>query len=56
MDDVNIQIATKDDLNDLIKYLSLDIIDNSFVKPLSQRNISIYDRVYKYFNNGFGLF
>jgi len=52
---VRIDIAKKDELLDIINYLIIPEIDLSFVRPLSQRNISIKERVYTDFNKWYWL-
>ena len=41
-----IDVAQKEDLNNIISFLSQPEIDNAFCKPLSDRNISITERVF----------
>ena len=48
-------IATKEDLEELAEFLEQPSIDSTFVKPLSQRNISIKDRVYKKHESGYWI-
>ena len=49
------RLAEKDDLYQLIRFLSLPEIDLSFVKPLSQRTLSIEERVQKKYEHGLWL-
>lgn len=53
--DIRVALATKEDLLDLVDFLSQPEIDQAFVKPLSQRNISIKDRVAHTHEIGFWL-
>ncbi|MBN2087033.1 GNAT family N-acetyltransferase [Candidatus Peregrinibacteria bacterium] len=52
---ISISIAEEKDLENLIIYLSQKEVDNAFVKPLSERPISIRDRVFRDFKEGFWL-
>lgn len=47
-----IHIAQKEDLKNIISFLSRPEIDNSFCKPLSDRNITITDRVFSKHRKG----
>ena len=49
---IEIRVANNLDLLEIIKFLSEPEVDNQFVKPLSQRAISIFDRVDNTFNKG----
>jgi len=49
------RIAGKDDLYQLVNFLSLPEIDLSFVKPLSQRDLSIEERVRLKYEHGLWL-
>ncbi len=55
--EMNVQYRTagKNDLYQLVDFLSLPEIDMSFVKPLSQRNLSIEERVKIKYENGLWL-
>lgn len=50
-----IRIAKKKDLEKLIEFLNDPIIDKQFVTPLSQRDISIKERVYSKYKQGVWL-
>ncbi len=52
---IEYRTAEEKDLEKLIKFLSLSVIDKSFVKPLSQRDISISERVKRKYINGLWL-
>ncbi len=52
---ITYSIAEKEELNTLQAFLSDPIIDGQFVKKLSQRGISIRDRVNYIFGNGFWI-
>lgn len=49
------RIAGENDLSDLISFLSSSEIDLTFVKPLSQRDLSIDDRVQLKYEHGLWL-
>lgn len=49
---VTYKIAKREDLEKLVEFLTMPEIDNSFVKPLSQRGIDVRERVYKKYDNG----
>ena len=53
--DIIYKVAEQDDLYKLVKFLSSPEIDLSFVRPLSQRNLSIEERVQKKYKNGLWL-
>lgn len=53
--DIFYKVAEKDDLSQIINFLSSPEIDLSFVKPLSQRNLSIEERVRVKYENGLWL-
>ena len=48
----NIHVAQDEDLHKLISFLSQPEIDKGFCKPLSDRNISISDRVFLKYKQG----
>ena len=43
------RLADKEDLENIVKFLTRSDIDNSFIKPLSQRGINVGERVYRKF-------
>jgi len=50
------RVLEKEDIPDLVDFLSDPLVDSEFVKPLSQRSQSIEERVnYYYYYNGFWL-
>ena len=51
-----INIAQNDDLERIITFLSQSDIDNGFCKPLSERKVSIPERVYSKFKQGIWVF
>jgi|SRR3989344_5501044 len=53
--DIHYRTAEKDDLYQLTSFLSLPEIDMFFVKPLSQRSLSIEERVRKKYEHGLWL-
>lgn len=46
------KIANEQDLEKLVEFLLTPAIDNSFIKPLTQRGIDVRERVYKKYGNG----
>lgn len=55
LEDINLVLATEKDLQSIVNFLSTPEIDQAFVRPLSQRNTSIPDRVRTKFKDGFWL-
>ena len=51
-----VRVAEAHDLQGLVSFLASREIDNSFKKPLSERDISIPDRVRRYYDHGFWVF
>jgi GNAT superfamily N-acetyltransferase len=41
------RLSEKKDLEDLVRFLTRSDIDNSFIKPLSQRGVNVGERVYR---------
>jgi len=54
-DVVNIILATESMLIELIQFLQQPKIDHAFIRPLSERDVSIRDRVYRIYQSGFWL-
>ncbi len=52
---VEVVLATEDDISRIISFLSNPEIDQAFVRPLSNRNTSIEERVRGGLSNGFWL-
>lgn len=52
---IKLKVAEKKDLGNIVKFLSEPDIDNSFIKPLSERDITITDRVVRKYINGVWL-
>ena len=48
-------LATENDLDNLVAFLEDPSIDGTFVKPLSDRPITIRERVYKKFKDGYWI-
>ena len=55
MTKITYKIASQNELEDLVNFLSDPSIDLAFVKPLSQRSQSIRDRVYDKFKKGYWI-
>jgi len=55
LEEVKISCATEGDIPRIISFLSRPEIDQAFVRPLSNRGISIKERVENKFPNGFWL-
>lgn len=53
--DIRVLVAEAEQMEALVQFLSHPEIDNAFSKPLSQRAISITERVYGKFASGFWL-
>ena len=49
---INIQLAGNEDLGNLVAFLAQPSVDRSFVKPLSEREQSIRERVSFIYHNG----
>lgn len=52
MTEPGIKLAQENDLEELISFLKLPVIDNMFVRPLSQRSISVEKRVREKYEKG----
>ncbi len=55
MQEINIRVAEEEDLWKILEFLSDPIIDNQFVLPLSQREMSIRERVDLKYQKGLWL-
>ena len=52
---INYSVSGKEEMNLLLAFLSDPMIDDQFIKKLSQREISIKDRIDYIFDNGFWI-
>ena len=52
---VQVRKASNEDLEKIVEFLSKPVIDNMFLKPLSERDISIRERVQKKYEQGIWL-
>ena len=55
LDKICVRIAHRGDLDAILRFLETPEIDRTFVRPLSERDISISERVATKFDNGFWL-
>ena len=55
LEDLEVVIATEGSLPNLVHFLRRPEIDRAFVRPLSQRNVSIKERVRSTYQRGFWL-
>jgi N-acetylglutamate synthase-like GNAT family acetyltransferase len=55
LEDIRLRLATEKELASIIDFLSTPEIDQSFVRPLSKRSLSIPERVHSKFSQGFWL-